>query len=538
MEKRTLLAVLLILVVFWISSEFIWKNKKTQIPAEQKQEIEKTEKIEKIKESINNELSNDSYEQNVIEPENNIEIINDIVLENEYIKLTFSNLGAVINSIQLKNYFLKDKIAPVELIPENEFILNTELVMNSGSIANLSNTGFQYSVLEDSKKIIFISQTERGMVEKIFELTDNYGVNFNLKITGYDELSGYNLNIDSGIADTEEYLKMKSREYKVVGLVDNIITKYSLSKLKENREATGIIGWTAVKSKYFVMAIMPDELVNINKLLAFKNNDSPAEKLSIVLNRANIEHNYAMYFGPLDYENLKTYGNGIENVVDMGPKFLQWISKIFVAFLKFLNSFIPSWGFCIIIFSVILKIILYPLTHKSFESSTKMQKINPLMKEIQQKYKSEPQKMNAELKKLYKEHGVNPLGGCLPMLLQMPILFALYPILRYSIDLRQTSFFWLPDLSEPDPIWLLPILMAVFMFVQQKLMSPSKQSLEEMDEKQKAAQQSQKMMMYFMPIMMFFIFKSLSSGLVLYWTMFSIIGSIQQYIIKKKFNKE
>ena len=144
--------------------------------------------------------------------------------------------------------------------------------------------------------------------------------------------------------------------------------------------------------------------------------------------------------------------------------------------------------------------------------------------------------MNAELKKLYKEHGVNPLGGCLPMLLQMPILFALYPMLRYSIDLRQTHFLWLPDLSEPDPIWALPILMAVFMFLQQKLMAPSQQNVEGMDEKQKAAAQSQKMMMYFMPIMMFFIFKGLSSGLVLYWTVFSVIGSVQQYFIKKKFN--
>jgi len=164
-----------------------------------------------------------------------------------------------------------------------------------------------------------------------------------------------------------------------------------------------------------------------------------------------------------------------------------------------------------------------------------MQQINPLMKEIQAKYKSDPKKMNDELRALYKEHGVNPMGGCLPMLLQMPILFAIYPIFRYSINLRQSDFLWLPDLSEPDPYFILPIVMALFMFLQQKLMAPSKAKLDEMDEKQKAAMQSQRMMMYMMPLLMLFFFKSLASGLVLYWTVFSVIGTIQQIFIKKKF---
>jgi YidC/Oxa1 family membrane protein insertase len=186
----------------------------------------------------------------------------------------------------------------------------------------------------------------------------------------------------------------------------------------------------------------------------------------------------------------------------------------------------------------VLKLVLYPLTHKSFESTTKMQKIQPLLKEVQAKYKHDPKTLNIEMKKLYKEHGVNPMGGCLPMLLQMPVFFALYPILRYSIDLRQASFLWLPDLSEPDPYLILPIAMAIFMFVQQKLMAPSKQSLEEMDEKQKAAMQSQKMMMYVMPVMMFFLFRSFPSGLVLYWTLFNVMSSVQQYFIKKSFHKD
>ncbi|MDY0196166.1 MAG: YidC/Oxa1 family membrane protein insertase, partial [Sulfurovaceae bacterium] len=133
--------------------------------------------------------------------------------------------------------------------------------------------------------------------------------------------------------------------------------------------------------------------------------------------------------------------------------------------------------------------------------------------------------------KLYKEHKINPLGGCLPLLLQMPIFFALYPVLRSSIDLRQAEFFgWITDLSEPDKFWVLPILMGISMFLQQKMtqVTPSPEDLKKMDEKQQAQIQSQKMMMYIMPIFMFFIFKSLPSGLVLYWMVFNVFQIAQQ----------
>lgn len=544
MDKRTLLALLLIFIVFWISSEFIWKRSESATP--QESVLEKDEQLQQSQEKGTGTIP---LQEPVSEPagrfetqndlgrsnsQPDIEISDQIILENDLIKLHFSNLGAVLHSIQLKSYSMADKETPVELIPADEYLMGMKLQMSSGNDLNLNNLAFQYQLEPD--RVIFRLESNQGTVTKIFSLLDNYQIVFKFDFNGSSELAGYQLQMDSGIADTEEYLKMKDRDYKIVSQVDNSIVKYTLSKLKENRQLNGKIDWTAIKSKYFTFVLIPEDLIDMNQLSAFKVHDSPAMELGVRINRNTISHNYSLYLGPLIYDNLEPFGNGISNVVEMGPKFLQWISKGFLIFLKFLNSLIPSWGICLILFSIILKIILYPLTHKSFESTSKMQKVNPLIKEIQKKYKSDPQTMNAELKKLYKEHGVNPLGGCLPMLLQMPILFALYPMLRYSIDLRQTHFLWLPDLSEPDPYWALPILMAVFMFVQQKLMAPSQQNLEEMDEKQQAAQQSQKMMMYIMPIMMFFIFKGLSSGLVLYWTVFSIIGSIQQYFIKKKFN--
>ena len=535
MDKKTLLAVLLILVVFWLSSEFIWKNKNTQPIQQQTEQENVTGILNQTLEPSNLDQTTQETETEIIALDNDIDINNNIFLENELIKITFSNKGAVINSIKLKEFYMKDKVSFVELLPEKSNILSTKLTDTAGNISNYSSVSFQYELNETSRKITFISNTENGTYKKVFTLSDDYEVTLENQLNGFKNLTDYELDFSSGIADTEEYLKMKNREYAIISQVDNDINKIVLSKLKEERKASGNIDWAAVRSKYFTMAIIPDELIEMDKISAFKSNDSPAMKLSVSTIGSQINHKYNLYMGPLDYGRLKEYGNGIENIVEMGPKFLQGISKIFFWFLSFLYSLIPSWGFCIIIFAIILKTLLYPLTHKSFESTTKMQKIQPLTKELQAKYKGDPQKMNAELKKLYKEHGVNPLGGCLPMLLQMPVIFALYPLLRYSISLRQASFGWLPDLSEPDPIWALPILMAVFMFVQQKLMTPSNKNMEEMDDKQKAQMQTQKMMLYFMPIMMFFIFKGLSSGLVLYWTVFSIIGSVQQYFIKKKF---
>jgi len=543
MDKRTLIAIFLIIIIFWISSEFIWKNNES-VPADQTnvatQPADTSEEnpVENSQNSIPETKETEYVQTDENIPE--IDIVNNIVLENDKVRYEFSNLGGVLKSVELKDYLLADKENLAQLIPDDSSILGIKVEDDRGSTHNFTKRPFNYSYRETETGagvLAFVADTELGRIEKVFSVGEGYELDFNLNIDGNIEPLGYELEMSSGIADTENFLKMKTREYKTVFQLDNEKKAITLAKLKkQTQNLKGSIDWAAVKSKYFVMGIIPDELIEVNKISAFSNSESPALDLGVKTTRSNVRHRYTLYLGPLIYDNLKDYGNGFEQIVDLGPKFLQLISKFFITVLRFIHGYIPNWGLVLIVFSILLKIVLYPLTHKSFESSTKMQKVNPLMKEIQAKYKNDPATMNAEVKKLYKEHGVNPLGGCLPMLLQMPILFALYPILRYSIDLRQTKFLWLPDLSEPDPIMALPILMAVFMFVQQKLMAPSKDKLAEMDEKQQAAQQSQKMMMYFMPIMMLFIFRSLASGLVLYWTVFSIIGTVQQVIIKRKFS--
>lgn len=537
MDKRTLVALLLILVVFWISSEYLWNPVQTTQPSPVNQNPTPAQKQKQPTEpdfttqQSSNRISSQAQKHETKEPEKEIPVNNNIVLENDFIKVSFSNKGAVLNKAILKNYKQSDGETPVNLIPPGQTALNVELATVYN--INLEEEVFEYE--KQPNEVIFYTTTEQGRFEKRFYLVENYHLNMELMVESQQEIGSYNVWIDSGIADTEEYLKMKDSDYRIVSQIDNDIEKFTLRKLDETRTESGNVDWAAVRSKYFALGIIPDELVIVNQLQAYQTNESPALRLTARINRYQFQHNYQLYLGPLVNKYLTPLGNGFEKIQE-GQGILKPISSVFKWFLNTLGSVIPNYGINIIIFALVLKFILYPLTHKSFESTSKMQKVQPRMRELQAKYKNDPQKMNLELRKLYKEEGVNPLGGCLPLLLQMPIFFALYPVLRYSITLRQSEFLWLQDLSEPDKTLILPIVMAVFMFVQQKLMQPSKTDTENMDEKQQAQQQSQKMMMYVMPVIMFFIFRGLPAGLVLYWTVFNIMSIFQQYFIRKKFN--
>jgi len=540
MDKKTILALLLILVVFWLSNKLLWKNPQKQVTGQPEKAVSvQKDSVSKIKEKAEPKTGKDIIvsESQLLVETNDVEIDNHICLQNDVMEVCFSNRGAVVNSIVLRDYYLDDKETNVNLIPDKQNLLDLKLIFDNGNSINLAKYPFSY-VFDGSSGIVFTLETPDFQVKKIFRIGKDYTFDYELKVNGTRELANYQLALDSGISDTEKFLKYKSMDYKIITQIDNKVEKFKLSKLKKRREISGNIDWAAVRSKYFLMGIAPEKFVNLNEITVFQTNSSPAMTLTAEIHRTEMDNKFKLYFGPIIIKNLADFRKGFDKVLE-GPflEIIRPLANVFNFIFRILHKVVPNYGIVIILFAFLLKFILYPLTHKSFESSTKMQKIQPMMKAIQTKYKQNPRQMQIELKKLYKENGVSPLGGCLPMLLQMPIFFAIYPVIRYSIALRQTRFLWLPDLSEPDPIYILPIIMGIFMFVQQYLMSPSKKALEEMDEKQRATMQSQKMMMYVMPIIMFFIFKSLSSGLVLYWTLFSILSSVQQYFIKKKFDK-
>ena len=518
-------------------TQFFWKK-----PAEtQQKQVSKTETVNTGK-SDNSSSSYSNEEQGestdgLYEDKNE----NEVILENDLVKFVLSNKGAEIKQAYIKNYENYDGEI-VAIIPDSFSVARIDL-LGDGFKKRLTQKLFQYSNSGNNVTFFLPDSSGNSVIEKSFTLDDNGNLKFNLKINEYPSILGYTFDFGSGINDTEKFYKekekYKNREYQFKAQVDNELVKVPLQKIKKVQSLEGQFDWLAVRSKYFTIAAFPDPKVSIGNVKVYRTNNSPAMKIYIedVNERSYWDESYNLYFGALENEKLDNmYGLGSGNIVDMGWKPFRILSKFFMSIFKLLYKFIPNYGLVIIVFAVLLKVVLYPLSHKSFESGHKMQKIQPLIREVQQKYKSDPKKMNAELSRIYKENGANPLSGCLPLLLQMPIFMSLYPMLRSSIELRQTPFLnWITDLSEPDPLLILPIFMAISMFFQQRLMTPKQQDKSNMDEKQQAMMQNQKIMGYVMPVLMFFIFRNMPSGLVLYWTVFQILGIIQQYYIKKKF---
>lgn len=547
------------MIIWLIASEYFWKKPAPVQPQKQEALSQK---------AVNTPAQAQNEQAIIATPADSlsfkdIPLNENIILENKRLKLTFSNMGGNLVSIVTKNYTLSDKKSYVELMPEKSQLMDMNLKTEKGNII-LSARRLKHEITKtDSSQILAFyieDSTGKRVFSKVFTMKDDYTLDFKVINDNFTTLNGYDLNFASGIKLTEDNpasVKDKINTFKVISQVNNEFQQVTLQKIikvkkdnlkndgkVENKsiENTGRIDWAAIRSKYFIYAIVPEKRIETKGIAIFDKNESPAFNLSIkYATQQNLfEDNYKLYLGPVDYHRLTLFKNGMEEIAELGGKWIRFISKFFLILLTFMNKFISNWGIVIIIFALLLKLALTPLTNKSMNSAKKMQEINPLMKEIQAKYKSDPVRMNQELKLLYKTHKVSPLGGCLPLLLQMPIFFALYPVLRYAIDLRQANFFgWLNDLSEPDKFWVLPILMGISMFFQQKMTmaSTSKEALEKMDDQQKAMMQSQKMMMYLMPVMMFFIFKGLPSGLVLYWMVFNVFQIIQQIMQNNKNKK-
>ena len=311
-----------------------------------------------------------------------------------------------------------------------------------------------------------------------------------------------------------------------------------LEELKNNEKErlvfNGPTDWVAIRTKYFASAIIPKDPSKTRGSTLLSTERSKETYSAGFVFDVNNKGEFLLYLGPLEYDRIKSLNVGLDNIMDFGWAFIRPISKGVLYALKEMHQYIPNYGFVLIVFSFLVKILVYPLTKKSYQSTAAMQTVQPEINKLREKYKSDPNKLNQATMKLYKEKGVNPLGGCLPMLLQMPLLFALFIVFRTTIELRAEPFiFWIKDLSSPDfifslpfslPIYgqhvaVLPILMVVSMYVQQKMMTGV------------AQQPQQKTMQYFMTGFFFLIFNTFPSGLNLYYTLFNVLTIAQQKLV-------
>ena len=296
----------------------------------------------------------------------------------------------------------------------------------------------------------------------------------------------------------------------------------------------GITDWAAIRTKYFAVAIIPKNRKSISSVtLSGAGDTTETYGMSFVFDPIE-KQAFKLYMGPLEYDRVRSLGVSLESIMDFGWSFIRPISKGVLFALKKMHGVIPNYGYVLIVFAFIIKILVYPLTKKSYQSMSAMQAVAPEVSALKERYKSNPTKLNQATMELYKKKGVNPLGGCLPMLLQMPLLFALFQVFRTTIELRSEPFiWWITDLSSPDAVFylpfkiplygshvaILPILMVISMFIQQRMMSGP------------AQQPQQKTMQYFMTGFFFLMFNGFPSGLNLYYTLFNVLTIAQQKLI-------
>jgi YidC/Oxa1 family membrane protein insertase len=293
--------------------------------------------------------------------------------------------------------------------------------------------------------------------------------------------------------------------------------------------------WIAVKNDYFVAALLNGS-EDPAGFTATVTRDAAAEtyvpqSVAAAASFASLkaERAYTLYVGPKKQALL--WDLGLKDVMDFGM--WRWLCYGMVWVLNLFYSMVPSYGVAIILLTILVRILFWPLTHKSTIGMRKMQEIQPLLKEIQAKYKGNPQRLQQETWQLYREHKVNPLSSCLPMLIQIPVFFALFVVLRGAVELRYAPFLWIKDLSQPEALFaswfpfgglnILPILMAVTMALQSAL-TPST-----------GDKSQQRMMMLFMPLMMLVMFYNFASALSLYWTLSQVMSIAQAWWIRKKY---
>lgn len=322
-------------------------------------------------------------------------------------------------------------------------------------------------------------------------------------------------------------------------------TKIKKMKLENGEDSAILSGeklnWIAQSDNYFISCLITNN-PGIKRFTSYKvPSISGKDLFDSVLDikefvvPANGEKTFEFkyYIGPKEYDDLKKYDLKIETLVfHSWFSFMKFLKIWFLWFLKHTVGYVHNWGVAIILLTIILNIITYPLNVKQQRSMRKMQELSPQQKELQEKYKHDKEKLNKEMMKLWKEAGVNPMGGCLPMFIQIPIFFAMYSVLRYAVEIRGQGFiWWVNDLTLPDtittlvgfPINILPILMSLAMWGQQRLMTAKQKNI---------PQQPGMQMMQYLPFFMMFIFWNMPAGLNLYWFMNNLLGIARHYIME------
>jgi YidC/Oxa1 family membrane protein insertase len=559
-QARLLIAIVLSLAVFLVWNYFFVEpqmppQKDDQQLRTNAQNSQEKPAVKPQKESIRSDSkgSNDIISNNIKSlPDTKGEPARTITIDNSKYTVKISEEDAGIVSFALKEYFenIKPDAKRKELLTQQQDLNSMALFFENQSLKNLDKAKFH--AMTDSEKIkiknqkfqlSFIKNTAEGIqIKKTFTFQpESYLIDLDVIIQNN---SNNILSDQLGLRlSNSRDVSKNSSSYAFEGpsaLVDEKLKQVKIKKDNPPDIIKGKIQWIALEDRYFMTSLIAKEpfkssmriKIDQGKLL----NEYIGPKFEIG-NGSSKHFKYAIFFGPKKQDLLEKLNYSLSQVIHFG--FFDFLAKPFLWFLNFIFSIIPNYGVSIIILTILTKILLWPLGNKSYKSMNQMKRLQPLMQEIREKYKNDKTKMNQEMMGLYRTYKINPLGGCLPMILQIPVFFALYRMLYQAIELRHAPFiWWINDLSAPDRLFhfdfsipmmqppygipVLTIIMGASMLLQQKMSPPP-------------GDPTQAKMMMIMPIVFTFIFINFSSGLVLYWLINNLLSIGQQYYIQKKY---
>jgi YidC/Oxa1 family membrane protein insertase len=540
MERRLLIAFALSFLVIMVSRS-LWEPRKSSAPLPQnertRQEGVKEEKAPPVTNVV--PIVEGPSENKRADTEKLVQV------ETDLYQLTFSNKEAVVRSWILKKY-RDNNGKPLDLVDEKKaklfgYPLGLTIDREEEASKSLAQALF---TSESPSKIDLTSSSGNSSQQIEFEFSDqnlhvlkkltfnrgSYTVQVDCKVWMRGKPANYYLlwRSWSGDSTLDERTTVRTAVYHN----GQKVTRLKASQLETEQELSGSFDFVGVEDQYFAAVLFPTSTVPIKRIQIGRDENKLESGKNEFLLRSGAyiggqeQVSLNVFVGPKDTGVLEAGGHNLISLIDYG--WFGVVSKPLFVALKAIYSLVRNYGLAIIILTVLINIALFPLRYKSIISAQKMQRLQPQMKAIQEKYKklkpTDPkrQQMNTEVMALYKEHGVNPVGGCLPLLLQMPFFIAFYNLLSVSIELRHAPFvLWITDLSQYDHTFILPILMTVSMVVMQK-MTPSP-----------TADPVQAKMMLAMPLVFGFMLAFTSSGLVLYWLTSNLVGILQQHFMNK-----
>ncbi len=448
-------------------------------------------------------------------------------VSNGVFKATFSNRGAVLSSFVLTGHFDEQK-QPLELLrrlpPELPKPLGLDFGTDVATTKKIS--GALFVVERESDRVVRWRYAD-STIAVVKEIRVGEGYLFDVKVTvtgpAYSVLVGPGLRNPTDAERGSRYVMAATA---VASTAEGMKTVSAEKASDKNAWAIPAKGFAGIEDNYFLEVLVPSAPTSAH-LFSFSlprpEGKPSAEVAAGVAGQGAFEA--SAYFGPKDVTVLESYNLGLQRTVDFG--WYGILARPLLWLLKKTQGYVGNWGVAILVVTFLIRLLLFPLTAKSYVSMKKMQKLSPKMNAIRDKYKkaksdaAQRQKMNEELMKLYQSEGYNPMSGCLPIILQLPILVAFYNVLSRSIELRHAPFyFWIKDLSAIDGTYVLVILMIISMYVQQA-MTPS------------TMDPAQKKIFMFMPVLWGFFLKDMPSGLVLYWLFSNLLTIVQQLVMNR-----